>query len=76
MYSLNTATGGSGGSWYLQATTGSNHKWAKPTLWGGATGAAAPGTSSQGAHTHTISGSTGSADNRPAYATIVICKKD
>lgn len=37
---------------------------------------------SAGAHTHTISGSTGATgsgtafDNRPAFATIVICKKD
>jgi len=33
-------------------------------------------TSETGAHTHTISGSTGSEDNRPAFATIVVCKKD
>lgn len=39
-------------------------------------------TATSGAHTHTISGSTGATgsgtafDNRPVFATIVICKKD
>lgn len=72
------------GSWGSHWATGGNH--------GRTTGSAGSHThtvnigafnsASAGAHTHTISGSTGATgsgtafDNRPAYATIVICKKN
>lgn len=72
------------GSWGSHWAVGANH--------GRTTGSAGAHThtvdigafnsASAGAHTHTISGSTGATgsgtafDNRPAFATIVICKKD
>jgi len=61
---------------FTSGSGGSNHRHSLSDYTASGT------TSSDGAHTHTISGSTGSTgsdtafDNRPAFATVVICKKD
>ncbi len=60
------------GPHHVTSNVGINNMRFAPNNWYGATGGSAPGTSSLGAHAHTMSGSTAGGasnafDNRPAY---------
>jgi hypothetical protein len=65
----NMSTGTSNGSYYNNVTYSSVAQYQGTMEW-----------SSAGAHTHTFTtagtGSGASIDNRPAYATVILCKKD